>query len=118
MAPGDAYSSFYEYIVHVLDRSLEKIIIKPNSQFPRNVWFDDECKNLKSKLHLWYKQFRSDDSTSHAEHDSIIELEREYKRTTQREKREFQENVLRRLEHVEELDSSGPSEYWWFWKSL
>ena len=84
IAPGDVYSSFYEYIVHVLDRSLEKKDIKPNSQFPRNVWFDDECKNLKTKLHLLYKQFRSDDSTSHAEHNSIIDLERKYKRTTQR----------------------------------
>ena len=24
IAPGDVYSSFYEYIVHVLDQSLEK----------------------------------------------------------------------------------------------
>ena len=31
-----------------------------------------------------YEQFRSDDSTSHAEHNSIIGLEREYKRTAQR----------------------------------
>ena len=59
--------------------------------------------------------YRSDDSTSHAEHNSIIDLEREYKRTTQRKKREFRENILRRLE---ELDSSDPSEYWRFWKSL
>ena len=50
-----------------------------------------------------------------AEHENIIKLERDYKRTIQRKKREHRENVLR---HLEDLDSNDPTEYWRFWKSL
>ena len=99
------------YLIHVLIKKVNK----PNYRFPQNAWFDHECKQLKSELHSMYRQIRSVHSTSHAQHDNIIKLERDYKRTIQGKKREHRENVLR---HLEDLDSNDPTEYWRFWKSL
>ena len=83
-----------------------------NNKFPVNSWFNDECKIAK-KLVTDYANKYDITKVEHAE--EYRQLERNYSRIKQREKRNHTEEIRCKLENFSAKD---PSSYWKMWKSL
>ena len=97
---------FNECISYAAEKTFRKANINPRNKFPRNPWFDDQCKNLKATLHILGK---NDGEGNHV----YLELKRQYKALVQRKKRQFRQNLAM---EVENLYYSDPKKYWEFWK--
>ena len=103
----DIMSYFYQYIVQSLDGVFNKSNGKPNSNFPRNAWFDDDCKELKAEI----SRARRNNVTT----DAITQLTNEYKRILQAKKRGYHHEKARELDI---MCTYNPTKYWQFWKSI
>ena len=85
----------------------QKINQGKNNTFPVNEWYDEECKEHKSRLrHLSKYPF----STS--EYDKSWTLKKQYRALTQKKTRKYQANVANQVE----ICLKNPTEYWNFWK--
>jgi hypothetical protein len=82
------------------------------AKFPVNSWFNEECKNAK-KLVVDYARRNDITEAEHAQ--EYRQLEKNYNRIKQREKRNYSEEIRCRLENFSAKD---PSSYWKMWKSL
>ena len=104
----DSFYSFLKASIQPHFNIIKPSKRKPQNKFPINPWFDLECKNLKSDLHCTMK--KNPDNT-----DLINDLQREYKRITQRKKREYQQSIASDLN---KLNSDNMQDYWRFWKKF
>ena len=104
---------FYNYLKFSLDATFKKIGLgKRKKKFPCNVWFDTECKQLKSQLNQYTKQ---NDISVPDKWEEYTKLERNYKRVLQSKKRCYKYD---NLAEFQDLCSNNPDDYWKFWKSL
>ena len=93
---------FYDMILTGIQDNLRKIENNIRKDFPRNHWFDDECKQLKSLPKS--KELGPEDRS---------QLQRQYKRAVQRKERNHDQTLANKLE---DMHSSNPTEYWRYWK--
>ena len=81
-------------------------------QFPKNKWFDEECKTLKHEINNYAKTHNISRSPFSEQYHA---LELDYKRLKQKKKRDHQNQIRDKLETFQ---SNSPAAYWKFWKSL
>ena len=97
--------SFYDFIDVAIKRNFKQLNAKKSNKFPKNAWFDTECKNAKFKLHNEIKQ---------NPHNPIIQdLKKEYRRIVQSKKREYHKLIADELDNINSTDANA---YWQFWK--
>ena len=102
---------FYEQIEAAVSCTFKKKK-SAQSKFPRNEWFNDECKTIKKKLHDYARN--NDIATDHHA-DVYNTLEKEYKRIVQKNKRQYLAGIRSKLS---ECNSKNPSTYWQMWKAM
>jgi exonuclease III len=83
-----------------------------NNTFPRNKWFDDDCKQLKKTINIFLK---NDNLRTVASQNMYQEMRKTYRQMTQRKKRQFQENLRQELDLQ---NIQGQVQFWKNWKSL
>ena len=104
---------FYDFIHYSLDKNFKKKrTSKCNNTFPKNAWFDYECKQLKANVNSFPKYFDISKSENWNEYSKLTS---EYKRLIQMKKRQYKESNLNTFQNM--LDEN-PDEYWKFWKKL
>ena len=107
----DISGDLYNYINTAVAKTFKKSR-NQNNTFPKNSWFNEECKVKKRELHDYAKQYNITELV-HAEH--YRNIEKEYKRIVQKSKRQYEETVRSKLQNCV---STKPSVYWSIWKSL
>ena len=101
----------YEYLNSNVEQSFHKIELSPGkNRFPRNVWVDSDCKDLKAHLTIFPKQHNISVSESWLENR---DLEKDYKRLIPNRKINLK---CSQLQTFENMVSKNPNEYWRFWK--
>ncbi len=117
----DSVSEKYsDYLLQACERSLKKSkrnVVSNKSTFPKNPWYDSECKALKREYHnarksassLLYGCKRSKMHTKRlSQMDSLVDkLEKDYKRLVQRKRRQFYRENLLELQNC-----NGQKELW------
>ena len=78
---------------------------KNKSTFPKNAWFDDECKHLKRRVNSFAKEFDISDPHNW---DDYCNLSSEYRKLIQRKKRQYK---AANLETFENMLSNNPDKY-------
>jgi exonuclease III/hypoxanthine phosphoribosyltransferase len=104
-------NTFNKYIDTAI-RTFFKKKRSASNKFPVNRWFNDECKTLKRQV-VDYARNHDIRETEHSE--QYRQLEQNYNRVKQREKRNYTEEIRERLENFSGKD---PASYWKMWKSL
>ena len=101
---------FHEILTTAVSSTFKK---KKTSQtlFPRNEWFNIECKESKKVLHDFSKKH---DITLPEHAETYSNLEKEYRRIVQKCRRQYYDNVRLKLE---QCSSKNPKTYWDIWKS-
>ena len=108
-----AVSSMYCYLDNVISESFDKRYAKPPSnKFPKNKWFDMECKQLKRICNDFTKQNDLRVDTNRLVYNG---LRKKYKALIQKKKRKHQDII--RLE-LESFHSNKQSDYWKLWDKL
>ena len=104
---SDAYTKQFQFFLENVIKSDFKMA-RPNcrSNFPKNKWFDEECKSLKKLIR---------EQSRFMESEQLAGLQREYKQLIQRKKRDYFHKIAIKLE---ELHSNKPQMYWKFWKKF
>ena len=82
------------------------------SHFPRNKWFDENCKQVKKQVNEYAKVYDISRSP-HAE--TYRDLEMQYRSTRQKCKRQYRDKIRMQLD---DLRSTNPTDYWKLWKSF
>ena len=99
--------SFYDVVMPPIEKTFQEIIYKPNTKFPRNNWFDEDCKNAKR---LANDALKIDPWSVEADI-----LKKDFQRITQQKKRKYRKENAK---NVHKIQSSDPQDYWNFWKSF
>jgi len=107
----DLCAAFHSYIHSAISTTFNRRR-QTGDRFPRNKWFNEECKALKRQLHDYSKTWDISDP-EHAQRYREIEIE--YRRVIQKAKRQHVEAIKDQLEN---FSSKNPQEYWKLWKSL
>ena len=85
---------------------------KSKNVYPKNIWFDDECKKLKCKVNNYPK---TNDISIAENWNEYRRLEKEFKNVTQRKK------IIYRCDQVakfQDLLTENPNEYWKLWEKM
>ena len=102
---NEVVKNFYICLEDAIQENFIKRGRNRKSNFPKNIWFEGECKSLKTALHKCEKRdFKSAETR---------ELRKRYKRTLQRKKRQYKQGIAYELEH---MNTNDPAEYWKFWR--
>ena len=103
---GNVIDDFYDCIIPPIKESFEPVKEQKQNKFPKNDWFDEECKNLKRRVNDKYK-----------ENPWCLEVEnlkKEYHRVTQQKKRQGRRGVSKK---AHDLKVKNSQEFWDFWKA-
>jgi exonuclease III len=84
----------------------------PSDTFPKNEWFDNECKSLKRKVNDYPKIHNLNINSNLEEY---MKVKKTYRSTIQRKKREYQNDVRNQLNNME---ATNTQEYWRYWDRL
>ena len=103
---------FYAYLEYAISNTFVKCKSHSTSCFPTNPWFDNECKELKTKAHNFTKE---NDLSVRENFIQYTALQKEYKKVVQRKKRLSLLNVRQKFEN---MLSNNPNDYWKFLKGL
>ena len=106
--PRSAIGIFDDYMNTAINGLFHKRKVVNTNDFPRNKWFDDECKSAKRKLHGMPKKCMTEN-----DRNAYNELMREYKALIQRKKRKYYLAIASDVKYLHERDPQG---YWQFWK--
>ena len=101
-------NGFYDFITSAISPIFKLRKGTYQSVFPRNSWFDADCKVAKMKLRQSGKYVITAE-----ERKIYTELHRDYRRLIQYKKRKHQLSVATKFE---QLVSSDPQEYWRIWR--
>ena len=104
---------YYELMeTAISDLFIKRTGNRGNTKFPRNQWFDNECKELKRSVNDFAKEhdLKQDDNKT-----EYLDLCKEYKRVRQAKKRSYHDELR---EILDNLNSNNPNEYWKTWKSF
>ena len=105
--------NIYNFLESAISENYSKIYRKgPKNKFPKNLWFDCECKT--------YKRIVNDYSKSHdlkisSYREHYLLLKKKYKAVTQKKKRQYQNGIRTELNN---FHSTNQNDYWKFWDSL
>ena len=99
------FDSFYALVNGAIEGNFRKCRTNIRSSFPRNVWYDDECKLLKSRLRVLQNRDPNGANSS--------DIAKQYKNTVRCRKRKHFRDVAQQLDY---LESHDPCQYWKFWK--
>ena len=97
----ETFSGVYEEFVHS-KFTLKKSHSQINS-FPRNTWFDEECKVLKSSVNDIGKQMARSNNCDPRLKEHAKDLQGKFKRLIQKKKRHYQSREKRKLEDLMNL---------------
>ena len=100
--------AFYGILKSAIQQNFRKSKPRPFCNFPKNEWYDNDCKEIKRKM----RNLNKNVNTWH-DRELLSQLQREYKRVVQLKKRNYHKIIARK---VEDLNSKNPQEYWKFWK--
>ena len=103
---------FYKFINTGIENIFKPKKNNCKSHFPKNNWFNDECKWLKKQANEYAK---AHDISQSPYSEIYHELENEYRKTTQKCKRQYRNEIRLKLE---QCHSSNPTTYWKIWKSF
>ena len=108
----DLSELFYNYLgIGMSDLfTLKKGITK--SKYPRNNWFNDDCKRLKRQVNDYANHH---DISKSPFSENYRSLELEYKKMIQKCKRQYHDKLRQKLQN---FSSDNPSLYWKLWKSF
>ena len=81
-----------------------------HNTFPINEWYDEECKEHKSRLRHLSKY-----PLGTSEYDKFWTLKKQYRALTQKKKRFYQANMANQ---VEKMSLKNPTEYWNFGRKI
>ena len=103
---------FYDYLNSAIDANFSRRKVKTTTKFPRNKWFDQDCKIAKRKVHDYVKK-----------HDILISphteqlrlLQTEYNRIRQNKRRSYEQEIREKLEN---MMTENLNAYWKLWDSL
>ena len=105
--------SIYVFLNTAISQNFEKKCQKSiGNKFPKNEWFDLECKMLKRKVNDYPKQH---DLNMEDKLNEYSKLKKNYRATIQRKKRDFQNNIR---DHLSNMNSNNPQEYWKYWDKI
>ena len=99
---------FTACIENAASKAFRKFSGKSNNTFPRNEWFDEDCKKAKKELHIYNRY-----PINTPEYEMYWNLKNKYKALIQRKKRMYLENLANK---IESLSLSNPQDYWKFWR--
>ena len=99
---------FYRKITPSIKQNFKASKMSHYKRFPKNPWFDEECKWAKSKFHCHRKTLL----TVEDRHVYWAML-RQYKSLIQKKKRHYQ---LKIATDIDQIDKRDPQEYWKYWK--
>ena len=102
---NDVVERFYDFVEETLKDNFRKCGRNTTSSFPRNAWFDNECKELKRVLRHAEKQGKNVRGSR--------QIRRMYKGLIQKKKRRYMKHIAH---EVDEMFSNHQSDYWKFWK--
>ena len=108
--PGHTVNAFYDFMISVIEQNFSKKKYRQHCNFPKNAWYDDDCKKLKATI----RETNHDINTTAGRLQQAL-LQREYKRLIQRKKRAHHRIIISELE---ELKSKDPQVYWRYWKKM
>jgi len=106
---NDMYTLLETAISGNFSRKFQKSAV---NRFPRNEWFDNECKSLKRQTNEFAKNH---DLNIEHNLDIYHDLKKFYKSTTQRKKREYQRKVRNELR---DMNLGNPRDYWKYWDRI
>lgn len=110
----DVVQSVYTFIETAISLNFRRKFSKSiNNTFPKNKWFDDECKKMK---HLVNSFSKTANMSIPSMFSRFQELRKIYKRTIQCKKRQYQEKVRQQLESF--ASSGRHVKYWEQWNSF
>ena len=95
---------FQNFIMSGIGNNFKKTNKNINKDVPYNQWFDQECKALKSLL-----------KDKHIGNERRCHLQRVYRGTVQRKKRQYYQLIAQRLV---DMHCYNPTAYWRYWKKL
>lgn len=91
---------FQNFVLGAVQRVLVKRKVRcSKKQFPVNPWYDEECKDIKRRLH-------SIDTNTDSGLDEFVSLQKSYRQLLQKKKREFQKCKIK------EICSSSSEQMW------
>lgn len=102
----------YDFLYTAIDGNFDVKRSKKKSKFPKNKWYDSECKQARNLADEYAKNYDIS-KTPHNENYKL--LQQEYKRITQY-KRRLHENGLK--SKLENMHSTNPNDFWKLWNSL
>ena len=101
------------YLDNAISHNFDKRYVKSaKNTFPKNQWFDNECKKSKRACNDFSMQ---NDVSVEANHDRYNSLRRKYKALIQRKKRDYQKKIRSELEN---FHSNNQNDYWRMWEKL
>jgi hypothetical protein len=108
-----AVDSMYCYLDNAISNNFDKRYVKSaKNAFPRNQWFDNECKKCKRACNDFSKHNDLSIETNHAQYNS---LRKKYKALIQRKKRDYQKKIRSELENFHSINQN---DYWRLWENL
>ena len=98
---------FYKMLNNATTGIFKLKTYNPSNKFPKNPWFDDECKILKADIN---RKLKLD-----ANHEELPILQRRYKQVIQRKKRR---HLNDQLQNLTSLCNTNKSDFWKHWHSI
>ena len=105
--------TMYSLLNTAISQNFKKKYLKSQGDtFPRNEWFDNECKILKRLVNDFSKNndLNVQDNLNH-----YCKLKKNYRAITQKKKREYHKGIR---DNLSNMHTNNPQEYWKFWDRL
>ena len=110
---NDVVSDVYTLLETAISENfLKKYQKAVGDSFPRNEWFDNECKQLKRVINDFAKTHDLNLQDKFRQYHS---LKKSFKAPIQRKKRNFQDKIRNELCA---LERKNPCDYWKYWDKL
>ena len=98
---------FYKLLNNATSGIFKLKTYNPSNTFPRNPWFDNECKILKAEINNKMKL--------EPNHVEIPSLMRQYKQITQKKKRRYFKD---QVQNLTSLSNNNKTDFWRCWRSI
>jgi len=108
---NDAVDNLYTLLESAISQICPKKFQRSiTNTFPKNEWYDEECKNLKRVINAFVK---THDLNLDANLKRYHELKGVYKAMTQRKKRQYQSKIRDEL-----CNRNNSQDYWKYWNKI
>ena len=104
--------AYYNYLDHVSVRP-KKARGGSSSKFPKNTWYNDECRSMRRKVKDFSKMY---DLSLELNRVTYFKLKRDYRRVVQRTKRKAKEKKKQEFDTL--LQVNNNTAFWKAWKLI